>query len=59
MRISKYKNIFVKSYTRNQPDENFVIKKNKSTVPWIYVIQNLNGQEIVRKFYEKELKKTN
>ena len=59
MRISKYKNIFAKSYTRTQPDENFVIKKIKSTVPWIYVIQDLNGEEIVQKFYEKELKKTN
>ena len=28
-------------------------------MPWTYVIINLNGEEIVRTFYEKELQKTN
>ena len=37
----------------------FVIKKIKSTVPWTYVISDLTGEEIVGKFYEKELEKTN
>ena len=31
----------------------------KSTVPWTYVISDLNGEEIVGSFYEKELQKTN
>ena len=31
----------------------------KSTVPQTYVINDLNGDEIIRKFNEKELKKTN
>ena len=31
----------------------------KNTVPWIYVINDLNGEEIVGSFYEKELQKTN
>ena len=38
---------------------NFVIKKIKNTVPWTYVINDLNGEEIFGTFYEKELQKTN
>ena len=34
-----------------------MIKKLKNTVPWTYVINDLNGEEIVRTFYEKESKK--
>ena len=44
VRISKYKNIFAKGYTPNRSEEGFVIKENKNTVPWIYVINNLNGE---------------
>ena len=57
MRISKYKNIFTKHYTPNWSEEIFVIKRNKITVPWIYVIDDLNGEEITGTFYEKELQK--
>ena len=28
-------------------------------MPWTYVIIDLNGEELVESFYEKELKKTN
>ena len=35
----------------------FVIKKIKNRVPWTYVISDLNGEEIVGTFYEKELQK--
>ena len=35
VRISKYKNIFVKGYMPNWSEEVFVIKKVKNTVPWI------------------------
>ena len=31
----------------------------KDKVPWKYVINDLNGEEIIRSFYEKELQKTN
>ena len=31
---SKYKNVFAKGYTPNWPEEDFVIKKVKNTVPW-------------------------
>ena len=55
--ISKYKNIFAKGYTPNWSEEIFVIKEIKNTVPWIYVINDLNGEEIIGTFYEKELQK--
>ena len=53
VRISKYKNIFAKGYTPNWSEEVFVIKKVKNTVPWTYVINDLNGEEITGTFYEK------
>ena len=53
VRISKYKNIFAKGYTPNWSEEVFVIKEVKSTVPWTYVISDLNGDEIIGTFYEK------
>ena len=59
VRISKYKNIFTKGYTPNWSKEIFVIKEIKNTVPWTYVINDLNGEEIIGTFYEKELEKTN
>ena len=58
VRISKYKNIFPKGYTPNWSEEVFVIKKVKNKVPWTYVVNDLNGEEIIRTFYEKELQKT-
>ena len=59
VRVSKYKNIFAKGYTPNWSEEAFVSSKIKNTVPWTYVINNLNGEEIAGTFYEKELQKTN
>ena len=59
VRISKYKNIFAKGYTPNWSEEVFVVNKIKNTVPWTYVINDLNGEEISGSFYEKELQKTN
>ena len=58
-RISKHKNIFAKVYTPNWSEEVFVIIKIKNAVPWTYVINDLNGEEITETFYEKELQKTN
>ena len=57
--ISKYKNIFAKGYTPNWSEEVFVISKIKNTVPCTYIINDLNGGEIIGTFYEKELQKTN
>ena len=59
VRISKYENIFTKGYVPNWSEEVFVIRKVKNTVPWKYVISDLKGKELVGRFYEKELQKTN
>ena len=59
VKISKYKNIFAKGYTPNWSEEVFVVSKIKNTVLWRYVINGLNGEEIIGEFYEKELQKTN
>ena len=55
VRILKYKNIFAKGCTPNWSEEVFVIKEIKNTAPWTYVINDLNGEEIIGTFYEKEL----
>ena len=59
VRISKYKNVLAKAYTPNWSEEVFVIKKVKNTVPWTYIISDLNGEEILGTFYENELQKAN
>ena len=40
--ISKFKNVFAKGYTPNRSEEAFMIKEVKNTVPWTYVINDLN-----------------
>ena len=57
MRISKYKSIFAKGYNPDWSEQVFVIEKFKNAVPWTYVINDLNGEEITGTFYEKELQK--
>ena len=59
VRISKYNDIFAKGYTPNWSEEIFVVKKIKNTVPWTFVISDLNDEEIVGSSCEKELQKTN
>ena len=59
VRISKYKNIFPKGYTLNWSEEVFFVSKIKNTVPWTYVINDIDGEEIIGTFYGKELQKTN
>ena len=59
VRISKYKRIFAKGYAPNWSEKIFVVEKIKNAVPWTYVISDLNGEEIVGSFFEKELQKTN
>ena len=59
VRISNHKNTFAKGYVPNCFEEVSVIKKVKNTVPWTYVVSDLNGEEIVGTLYKKELRKTN
>ena len=51
VRISKYKNIFAKGYTLNWSEEVLIFKKVKNTVPWTYVINDVNGEQIIGTFY--------
>ena len=57
VRISKYRNIFAKGYMPNWSEEVFVVDKIKNTVPWTYLINDLNSEEITGN--ENELQKTN
>ena len=57
LRISKYKNIFAKGYMPNWSEEVFVKDKIKNTVPWTYVINDLNGEKITGTFYKMNFKK--
>ena len=45
VRISQYKNVFAKGYTPNWSEKIFVIKKIENTVPWTYIINDLNGED--------------
>ena len=58
VRISKFKNIFAKGYTPNWSNEIFIINKINNTVPWTYSLKDLNGEENLGSFYDKELQKT-
>ena len=58
VRISKYKNIFAKGYIPNWSEQVFMSSKIKNTVPQTYVIDYLNGKELIETFHEKILEKT-
>ena len=51
--------MFAKGYMPNWSEVAFVVNKIKNIVPWTYVINDLNGEEITGTFYENELQKTN
>ena len=48
-----------KKFWIQKAEEVFVFKKVKNTVPWTYIINDLNGDDVIGTFYEKELQKTN
>ena len=58
VRISKFKNIFAKGYTPNWSREIFIVNKINDTVPYTYNIKDLNGEEIIGSFYDRELQKS-
>ena len=58
VRISKFKNIFAKGYTPNWSREIFIINKINDTVPYTYNLKDLNDEEIIGSFYDRELQKT-
>ena len=57
VRISKFRDIFAKDYVPNWSEEVFVIKKVKNTVSLTCFFNDLNGEEFVGTFYEKNCKK--
>ena len=48
VRMSKCKYIFTKGYTSNWSEEVFIIKEIENTVPWTYVINDVNKKTIAR-----------
>ena len=58
VRISKLKNIFAKGYTPNWSNEIFIVNKINDTIPYTCNIKDLNGEEIIGSFYDRELQKT-
>ena len=58
IRISKLKNVFTKGYTPNWSREIFIINKINDTVPYTCNLKDLNDEEIIGSFYDRELQKT-
>ena len=55
VRITKYAIIFSKGYTENWSRGIFIIDSGLKTIPWTYKHEDLNGEEVIGSFYEKEL----
>ena len=58
VKISRYKNIFAKGNAPNCSSEIFIVNKINDTVPYTYNLKDLNDEEIIGSFYDKELQKT-
>ena len=58
VRISRYKNIFAKGYAPNWSSEIFIVDKVNDTIPYTYNLKDLNDEEIIGSFYDRELRKT-
>ena len=58
VRISKFKNIFAKGYTPNWSKEIFIVDKINDAVPYTYNIKDLNDEETIGSFYDRELQKS-
>ena len=58
VRISKFKNIIAKGYTPNWSREIVIVNKINNSVPYTYNIKDLNDEEIIGSFYDRELQKS-
>ena len=58
VRISKFKNIFPEGYTPKWSKEIFIVVKINDTLPYTYNLKDLNDEEIIGSFYDRELQKT-
>jgi hypothetical protein len=57
IRISKYKYTFNNKYEPNWTRETLVVSEILNTQPVTYKIKDLNNEEIIGSFYNKELQK--
>ena len=55
VRMSKFKNIFAKGYSPNWCSEIFIVDKVNDTIPYTYNLKDLNDEEIIGSFYDREL----
>ena len=53
VRISKFKNIFAPNWST----EIFIVDKINDAMPYMYNIKDLNDEEIIGSFYDRELQK--
>lgn len=58
VRISEQKPFFSKGYTSNWSTELFKIYEIKRNNPVVYMLEDMNGSQIKRAFYQQELLKT-
>ena len=58
VRISKFKNIFAKGYTPTWSTGIYIVDKINDTVAYTYNLKDLNDEEIIGSFYDRELQKT-
>ena len=58
VRISKFNNIFAKGYTPNWSKEIFIVDKINDTIPYTNNLKDLNDEEIIGSFYDRELQKS-
>ena len=54
---NKFKNIFAKGYTPNWSKEIVIVNKINDTVPWTYSLKDLNDEEVIGSFFDRELQK--
>ena len=53
--MNKYKNSFSNGYTENWSKEKFLINSVLKTNTWVYKTKDLNLENVIQRFYEKEL----
>ena len=58
VRMFKWKSHFEKGYTAKWTREVFLVRKVNSTSPVTYELEDLEGEEIIGRFYEHELQHT-
>lgn len=58
VRVSKYKTTFAKGYTPSWSTELFIVRQIRKTLPPVYYLRDINGDDIKGAFYSHEMQKT-